>query len=345
MEHDKLSCAAWVTALERTLAAIEGPVILVAHSAGVMIAVHGRCGTAVHPGRPARRAARLRIAVPEGYPTQDVLRENGWLPTPRARCRSGIVAASTNDPLGRIDRVASLAAAWGSHLVDVGAVGHLNRRRATGMGAGRGIHRRAGLLGCHRCSTLCFDPGWRHDFHAAGRACSSVVIAIAAAFIAEHRGGPTLLYALLLGMALNTVAAEGRAKPGVDVAARRILRLGVALLGARITVEQIGGLGVQRRTDGRRRRRHHCFRDRRRSAGPRPLRRPHRRHGHRGARRRSPSRPSCRATSARTRLIFTIAGVTVPPTLLKSRSPEGWSGSTRTRPASSSAAQSTTWRR
>jgi len=37
-----------------------------------------------------------------------------------------IVAASTNDPLGRFDRVAALAAGWGSRLVDVGPVGHLN---------------------------------------------------------------------------------------------------------------------------------------------------------------------------------------------------------------------------
>ena len=72
----------------------------------------------------------------------------------------------------------------------------------------------------------------------------AVVIAIAAAFVAEHRGGPTLLYALLLGMALNTVVADGAAKPGVDFAARRVLRFGVALLGARITFEQIGGLGL-----------------------------------------------------------------------------------------------------
>jgi len=69
------------------------------------------------------------------------------------------------------------------------------------------------------------------------------VIAIAAAFIAENRGGPTLLYALLLGMALNSVAMEGNAKAGVDFAARRVLRFGVALLGARITFEQIGALG------------------------------------------------------------------------------------------------------
>jgi uncharacterized integral membrane protein (TIGR00698 family) len=71
------------------------------------------------------------------------------------------------------------------------------------------------------------------------------VIAIASAFIAEHRGGPTLLYALLLGMALNTVAAEGRAKAGVDFAARRVLRLGVALLGARVTIDQVVSLGWQ----------------------------------------------------------------------------------------------------
>ena len=71
----------------------------------------------------------------------------------------------------------------------------------------------------------------------------AVVIAVASAFVAESRGGPTLLYALLLGMALNPVAMEGKARPGVDLAARNVLRAGVALLGARITFEQIGTLG------------------------------------------------------------------------------------------------------
>ena len=71
----------------------------------------------------------------------------------------------------------------------------------------------------------------------------SVVIGIAAAFISDSRGGPTLLYALLLGMSLNTVVGDGVAKKGVDFAARQVLRVGVALLGARITFEQIAGLG------------------------------------------------------------------------------------------------------
>jgi len=85
---------------------------------------------------------------------------------------------------------------------------------------------------------------WRDDFRRLWPGVLlAAVIAIAAAFIAESRGGPTLLYALLLGMALNTVVGEGTAKPGVDFAAKRILRIGVALLGARITFEQIGALG------------------------------------------------------------------------------------------------------
>jgi uncharacterized integral membrane protein (TIGR00698 family) len=69
------------------------------------------------------------------------------------------------------------------------------------------------------------------------------VIAIAAAFVSENRGGPTLLYALLIGMALNSVAMESNAKPGADFAARRVLRFGVALLGARITVDQLAAVG------------------------------------------------------------------------------------------------------
>ncbi|HET7033645.1 MAG TPA: alpha/beta fold hydrolase [Casimicrobiaceae bacterium] len=128
MERNKLSCAAWVAELDRTLAAIGGPVVLVAHSAGVMITVHW----AKEHRRPIKGALLaappdFESPLPEGYPTQQVLRDNGWLPTPRSPLPfPAIVAASTNDPLGRYERVAELSAAWGSRLVDVGAVGHLN---------------------------------------------------------------------------------------------------------------------------------------------------------------------------------------------------------------------------
>jgi uncharacterized integral membrane protein (TIGR00698 family) len=87
-------------------------------------------------------------------------------------------------------------------------------------------------------------PGWRSGLRQWWPGLLlSAVIAVASAFIADHRGGPTLLYALLLGMALNPVAAEGSARAGADFASRWILRFGVALLGARITLDQLGGLG------------------------------------------------------------------------------------------------------
>ncbi|QYX49827.1 putative sulfate exporter family transporter [Pseudomonas tussilaginis] len=73
----------------------------------------------------------------------------------------------------------------------------------------------------------------------------SLAIAMASAFIADHYGGPTLLYALLFGMTFHFLIEDGRCLPGIEYASRTILRLGVILLGARITLEQIGALGVE----------------------------------------------------------------------------------------------------
>jgi uncharacterized integral membrane protein (TIGR00698 family) len=70
------------------------------------------------------------------------------------------------------------------------------------------------------------------------------VVAAASAFLAEHYGAPVMLFALLLGMAMNFLSAEGApCKPGIEFTARSLLRLGVALLGLRITVGQIAELG------------------------------------------------------------------------------------------------------
>jgi uncharacterized protein len=128
VEEHKLSRAAWVAELDRTLAAIKGPVVLVAHSAGCMIIVHwAKSGTRKIKGALLAAPPDFESPLPSGYPTQRALLDNGWLPTPRARLPfPAIVAASTNDPLARIERVESFAASWGSKLVNVGAVGHLN---------------------------------------------------------------------------------------------------------------------------------------------------------------------------------------------------------------------------
>ncbi len=71
----------------------------------------------------------------------------------------------------------------------------------------------------------------------------AATVALAVGFIAEHYGGPPFLLALLLGMAFNFLAADPRVRPGIDFAARSVLRLGVALLGIRITFNRIADLG------------------------------------------------------------------------------------------------------
>lgn len=72
---------------------------------------------------------------------------------------------------------------------------------------------------------------------------ASGVVAIAASFLAKHYGAPVMLFALLLGMAMNFLAVDGPCKPGIDLVARQVLRVGVALLGLRITLGQMASLG------------------------------------------------------------------------------------------------------
>jgi uncharacterized integral membrane protein (TIGR00698 family) len=72
----------------------------------------------------------------------------------------------------------------------------------------------------------------------------SATIAMAATFVSDHYGGPTLLYALLVGIALHFLSHETAAAPGIEFTSKTILRIGVALLGARISVGQIAELGL-----------------------------------------------------------------------------------------------------
>src|SRR4030095_11834205 len=72
---------------------------------------------------------------------------------------------------------------------------------------------------------------------------ASLIISAAAPFLADHYGGPVMLFALLLGMAMNFLSEVDRCKAGVTFASRTVLRLGVALLGFRVTVGAVGAIG------------------------------------------------------------------------------------------------------
>ena len=90
-----------------------------AHSAGVTTTAHWAQLPAPIHGALLAAPPDFETPLPEGYLTQQDAARNGWcrrreraLPFPR------IVGASTNDPLGRYERVEALAQAWGSRLVD-----------------------------------------------------------------------------------------------------------------------------------------------------------------------------------------------------------------------------------
>lgn len=72
----------------------------------------------------------------------------------------------------------------------------------------------------------------------------SAIIAMAATFVSDHHGGPTLLYALLIGIAFYFLSQGGAAAPGIHFTARSILRFGVGLLGVRISFDKIVELGA-----------------------------------------------------------------------------------------------------
>jgi uncharacterized protein len=128
MGRSDLDCAARVNAIERAAQAIEGPIVIVAHSGGCIMVAHWAQTTkrAIH-GALLATPPDFETLMPEGYPTLSALDTAGWLPVPRTTLPfRSIVAASRNDPLGRFARIEQLAADWGSELVDLGEVGHLN---------------------------------------------------------------------------------------------------------------------------------------------------------------------------------------------------------------------------
>jgi predicted alpha/beta hydrolase family esterase len=131
-----------VAALQQTIEAAEGPVLIVAHSAGVIITVHW---AARRPDAAARVRGALLVTppvlaaeLPPEYPSLSTLADLGWLPIPRQPLPfPSIVAASTNDSLGDSAQVRALADDWGSRHHDLGAVGHLNP--ASGYGPWPGV--------------------------------------------------------------------------------------------------------------------------------------------------------------------------------------------------------------
>jgi uncharacterized integral membrane protein (TIGR00698 family) len=67
--------------------------------------------------------------------------------------------------------------------------------------------------------------------------------ALAAAWIADHYAAPLVLMGLLIGLSLSFVSQDKRTHAGLDLMSQTALRIGIVLLGARITIDQFAALG------------------------------------------------------------------------------------------------------
>ncbi len=73
----------------------------------------------------------------------------------------------------------------------------------------------------------------------------TALVAMAAAFLGSHYKGSMLLFALLLGLALHFISEDKRCATGIQFASSTMLRLGVGLLGLRLTMDHVATLGWQ----------------------------------------------------------------------------------------------------
>lgn len=69
------------------------------------------------------------------------------------------------------------------------------------------------------------------------------IAALAAAWLADHYAAPIVLMGLLIGLALSFLSQDSRTHAGLDLLSQTALRLGIVLVGARITAAQLAALG------------------------------------------------------------------------------------------------------
>ncbi|HKX54489.1 MAG TPA: alpha/beta fold hydrolase, partial [Xanthomonadales bacterium] len=131
---DKLSCQARVENLQQQIAAIEGDIILVAHSAGCLMVAHWAAKfDRTIKGALLVTPPDMDTSWPAAYPSPATLSEQGWVPLPREKLPfPSILAASSNDHLATFEASSALACDWGSEILYLGEVGHLNP--ASGFG-------------------------------------------------------------------------------------------------------------------------------------------------------------------------------------------------------------------
>ena len=109
---------AWVRAIEASVLAASGPVVIVAHSLGCIATLH-------LPPDTARRIHAALLVAPADPERRAALQDFAPVPCERLPSRS-IVVASGNDPYCPSRRASAYARAWGSDYVRLPEAGHIN---------------------------------------------------------------------------------------------------------------------------------------------------------------------------------------------------------------------------
>ncbi|HMQ18759.1 MAG TPA: putative sulfate exporter family transporter [Sphingopyxis sp.] len=71
----------------------------------------------------------------------------------------------------------------------------------------------------------------------------TAIAALAAAWLADHYAVPIVLMGLLIGLSLSFLSQDARTHAGLDLMSQTALRIGIVLLGARITADRLAELG------------------------------------------------------------------------------------------------------
>ncbi len=120
-DWDNPVCEEWVVALESAVKRAGPDVVVVAHSLACLVVAQW----AAQAHAPIKAAMLVAVPDPDGanFPKEAI----GFSITPAQPFDfQSIVVASADDPYGTVAFTSHLAKMWGSHLVNIGAYGHIN---------------------------------------------------------------------------------------------------------------------------------------------------------------------------------------------------------------------------
>jgi predicted alpha/beta hydrolase family esterase len=122
---------AWVNRLDSAIRAVNGPIVLAAHSLGCLaVAWWGALQSQAY-GWPVVGA--LLVAPPDCDRMETPETIGGFGPVPKATLPfPSIMVASRNDPYIFYERAHSIGKYWGSQIVDAGHSGHINAQSGLG---------------------------------------------------------------------------------------------------------------------------------------------------------------------------------------------------------------------